>query len=66
MALFMLSATEQQRLTAHLSLGGNARALREHFGINEESLHKASVGEHLAGEVIARLRGVLLGNGGAA
>ena len=57
--LYTLSAAEQQHLAGHLSLGGNARELRDQFGVNRELLDKAAAGEHLAGEIISRLRGAL-------
>jgi len=62
--LHTLAAAERDRLVGHLSLG-NAPELRQLFGCTKELLEKAAAGEHLAGEVIARLRSVLA-NGAAA
>lgn len=65
---YRLTAAEQASLAGHLALG-NARELRDRFGANRELLEQAAAGEHLASEVIVRVRAALdprPGNGVAA
>jgi transcriptional regulator with XRE-family HTH domain len=56
---YALTVEERGKLTGHLSLAGNGRELREHFGATRELLEKASLGAHLAADVVGRIRSVL-------
>jgi len=62
---YTLSASERAVIASHLSLA-NARELRERFNMTTELLDKAAAGEHLAVDIIDRLRGVLARNGAIA
>jgi hypothetical protein len=62
--VYTLSEPEQVSLQGFLSLAAD-RELRMLFGLNREILGKASVGEHMAAEVVARVR-TALANGAAA
>jgi hypothetical protein len=61
--VYTLSEPEQASLRGHLSLGVD-RELRQQFGIARGVLEQAAGGEHMAGEIIARL-GTVLMNGAA-
>jgi hypothetical protein len=61
---FTLLPSEQALLAAHLSLGGNGHELRQVFNCTRELLEQAVAGEHLAAEVVERVR-LALTNGAA-
>jgi hypothetical protein len=63
---FTLTGEERDRLSGHLSLGGNSLELRDRFGATRDLLEKAASGQHLAGDVIEKLRAAISGNGAEA
>jgi hypothetical protein len=63
---YELTVSEQQHLAAIVALDGSARELRQRFGANRELIDKAVAGEHLAAEIVGRLRQALAGNGATA
>jgi transcriptional regulator with XRE-family HTH domain len=65
-SLYELTTAEQGRLRGYLDLLSDAHQVRQTFLVNEETLLQAAAGEHVAPEVIERVRGVLVGNGAAA
>lgn len=64
--LYTLTTAEQATLAGHLSLDGNGRELRDRFGANRELLEQAAAGEHLANQVIVRVRAALAPQGSGA
>jgi hypothetical protein len=59
----MLTPGERDRLAGWISL--DERDARHRCGANRELLARAVAGEHLAEEVVAKLRAALTGNGAA-